>query len=106
MFCLATDLMITRNTRARELAAAYKWRWDGSETALREAQGAAARRWPGHRADAPLRLPGPGPRNTRCGSPPASITLLGPAAVSSPEAHITGHRGRIGHIRHAAGGPP
>ncbi len=47
MFCLVTDLMDWEDHPAAELAALYKWRWDGSETALREAK-------------APLRGAGPG----------------------------------------------
>ena len=47
MFCLVTDLMDHEEYPAPELAALYKWRWDGSETALREAK-------------APLRGAGPG----------------------------------------------
>ena len=35
-FCLATDLLDWSAYPAAVLAAAYKWRWDGSETALRE----------------------------------------------------------------------
>jgi hypothetical protein len=38
MFCLVTDLMDTGEYPAAGLAALYKWRWDGSETALREAK--------------------------------------------------------------------
>ena len=38
MFCLITDLVDWREYPATELAALYKWRWDGSETALREAK--------------------------------------------------------------------
>jgi hypothetical protein len=38
MFCLVTDLMDIDEYPAAELAALYKWRWDGSETALREAK--------------------------------------------------------------------
>jgi hypothetical protein len=38
MFCLITDLLDWREYRALELAALYRWRWDGSETALREAK--------------------------------------------------------------------
>ncbi len=38
MFCLVTDLTDITEYPARELAAIYKWRWDGSETALREAK--------------------------------------------------------------------
>jgi hypothetical protein len=57
MFCLVTDLMDWEDHPARELAARCKWRWDGSETALREAK-------------APLRGAGPdtGPM-LRSGSP-------------------------------------
>jgi hypothetical protein len=47
MFCLVTDLMDWEDYPAPDLAALYKWRWDGSETALREAK-------------APLRGAGPG----------------------------------------------
>ena len=36
MFCLVTDLMDWDEYPAAGLAALYKWRWDGSETALRE----------------------------------------------------------------------
>ena len=38
MFCLITDLMDWREYPAPDLAGLYKWRWDGSETALREAK--------------------------------------------------------------------
>ena len=38
MFCLVTDLDDWEQYPAGTLAAAYKWRWDGSETALREAK--------------------------------------------------------------------
>jgi hypothetical protein len=47
MFCLVTGLMDWEEYPAPELAALYKWRWDGSETALREVK-------------APLRGAGPG----------------------------------------------
>jgi len=38
MFCLVTDLLDWREYPALDLAGLYKWRWDGSETALREAK--------------------------------------------------------------------
>jgi len=38
MFCLVTDLTDIGEHPAPQLAALYKWRWDGSETALREAK--------------------------------------------------------------------
>ena len=47
MFCLVTDLLDWEDYPGPDLAALYKWRWDGSETALREAK-------------APLRGAGPG----------------------------------------------
>jgi hypothetical protein len=40
MFCLVTDLDDWERHPAVVLAAAYKWRWDGSATALREAKSA------------------------------------------------------------------
>jgi len=42
MFCLVTDLEDWREYPAADLAALYRWRWDGSETALREAKSALA----------------------------------------------------------------
>ena len=54
MFCLVTDLMDWEDYPAPELAALYARRWDGSETALREAK-------------APLRGAGPAPG--RCSAP-------------------------------------
>lgn len=36
MFCLVTDLTDIDRYPARQLAGLYKWRWSGSETALRE----------------------------------------------------------------------
>ena len=57
MFCLVTDLLDWEEYPARELAALCKWRWDGSETGLREAK-------------APLHGAGPGTgAMLRSGSP-------------------------------------
>ena len=57
MFCLITELLDWREYPGPELAALYKWRWDGSETALREAK-------------APLHGAGPGTgAMLRSGSP-------------------------------------
>ena len=47
MFCLVTDLMDWEDYPAAALAALYKWRWDGSETALREAKAALRSAGPG-----------------------------------------------------------
>jgi hypothetical protein len=38
LFCLVTDLLDHHTHPAQEMAQAYRWRWDGSETALREAK--------------------------------------------------------------------
>jgi hypothetical protein len=38
LFCLVTDLIDHQAHPAHLLAAAYRWRWDGCETALREAK--------------------------------------------------------------------
>jgi hypothetical protein len=35
MFCLVTGLMDCREYPAADLAALYRWRWDGSECATR-----------------------------------------------------------------------
>jgi hypothetical protein len=57
MFCLITDLLDWREYPALELSGLYKWRWDGSETGLREAK-------------APLHGAGPGTgAMLRSGSP-------------------------------------
>jgi len=40
LFCLVTDLLDHHTHPAHQLAGAYRWRWDGSETALREAKSA------------------------------------------------------------------
>jgi hypothetical protein len=47
MFCLVTDLLDWREYPAPELAALYKWRWDGSECALREARASLRGAGPG-----------------------------------------------------------
>ena len=57
MFCLVTSLLDWEEYPGPELAGLYKWRWDGSETALREAK-------------APLHGAGPGTgAMLRSGSP-------------------------------------
>jgi Insertion element 4 transposase N-terminal/Transposase DDE domain len=58
MFCLVTDLMDSDEYPAAELAALYKWRWDGSETAVREAK--ASLRGAGPSAGPMLRSQSPG----------------------------------------------
>jgi len=47
MFCLVTDLLDCREYPAWELAALYKWRWDGSETGLREGKASLRGAGPG-----------------------------------------------------------
>jgi hypothetical protein len=47
LFCLVTDLLDHHTHPAHQLAGAYRWRWDGSETALREAKSAIHDAGPG-----------------------------------------------------------
>jgi Transposase DDE domain len=47
LFCLVTDLLDHHTHPAHLLAEAYRWRWDGSETALREAKSALHDAGPG-----------------------------------------------------------
>jgi hypothetical protein len=47
LFCLITDLLDHHAHPAHRLAEAYRWRWDGSETALREAKSAIHDAGPG-----------------------------------------------------------
>jgi hypothetical protein len=47
MFCLVTDLTDITEYPGPELAALYRWRWDGSETALREAKASLRGAGPG-----------------------------------------------------------
>jgi hypothetical protein len=47
LFCLVTDLLDHHTHPAHQLAQAYRWRWDGSETALREAKSAIHDAGPG-----------------------------------------------------------
>jgi hypothetical protein len=47
LFCLLTDLLDHTTHPAHQLAQAYRWRWDGSETALREAKSAIHDAGPG-----------------------------------------------------------
>ena len=58
MFCLVTDLLDWQEYPALELSGLYKWRWDGSETALREAKAPLRRRRAGPgRCSAPAAPP-------------------------------------------------
>jgi len=71
MFCLVTDLLDWEDYPAIELARLYKWRWDGSETALREAK-------------APLHGAGPGTgAMLRSGSPELIAQEIAAWAVST-----------------------
>jgi Insertion element 4 transposase N-terminal len=77
MFCLVTDLLDWEEYPAIELAGLYKWRWDGSETSLREAK-------------APLHGAGPGTgAMLRSGSP---LLVVGDRRL--------GHRDRDDPRRH------
>jgi hypothetical protein len=71
MFCLVTDLLDWEEYPARELAGLCKWRWDGSETGLREAK-------------APLHGAGPGTgAMLRSGSPALIAREIAAWAVST-----------------------
>jgi hypothetical protein len=71
MFCLITSLLDWEDYPAIELARLYKWRWDGSETALREAK-------------APLHGAGPGTgAMLRSGSPLLIAQEIAAWAVST-----------------------
>ena len=71
MFCLITDLLDWEDYPAIDLARLYKWRWDGSETALREAK-------------APLHGAGPGTgAMLRSGSPLLIAQEIAAWAVST-----------------------
>jgi hypothetical protein len=71
MFCLVTDLLDYEDYPASELSGLYKWRWDGSETGLREAK-------------APLHGAGPGTgAMLRSGSPELIAQEIAAWAVST-----------------------
>jgi hypothetical protein len=71
MFCLVTDLLEWEEYPGPELASLYEWRWDGSETALREAK-------------APLHGAGPGTgAMLRSGSPELIAQEIAAWAVST-----------------------
>ena len=93
LFCLVTDLMDITGYPAAELAALYRWRWDGSETALREAKASldgASRRGGGGGGPAGAGPPRPArPPPGRGAAPgsasrPARSPTAAPAARSSP----------------------
>ena len=65
MFCLITDLLRPHRYPAAQLAAAYAWRWTGSETSLKEAKVRHHRRRALHRPDLPLKQPRPDRRRAR-----------------------------------------
>lgn len=79
LFCLITDLHDHQSYPARTLAAAYHWRWIGSETTLKEAKSAISG------ADAPLRIPRPDRARAR---------RLGDRHRAGPRHRPHGRRGR------------
>ena len=99
MFCLVTDLDDWQAYPAGMLAAAYKWRWDGSETALREAKSAIRgagpstgpifRSHPGHDPPGTRRLDHrrrtrPRCRPRRCRPPPRPARDAAPGIPFTP----------------------
>ena len=65
MFCLVTDLMDFEDYPGPGLASLYRWRWDGSETALREAKAPLRGAGPGTGPMLRSGIPGPCPAGTR-----------------------------------------
>ena len=65
LFCLVTDLLDHTTHPAHLLAQAYRWRWDGSETALREAKSAIHDAGPGTGAILRSHHPGADPPRAR-----------------------------------------
>ena len=119
MFCLVTDLQDWEEYPAADLAGLYRWRWDGSETALRrrsQPSPAPARR-PGR---CPVQYPGPDPagarrlgrrrghrtagrprRRPRRASPPGRAAA--PGSLSPREISFTAaRRAVIAAVRHGA----
>ena len=84
LFCLATDLLDHHTHPADLLAQAYRWRWDGSETALREAKSAIHDAGAGDRGDPALGQPGADPPGARgLDRPPPSSSAPPPASAAA-----------------------
>ena len=65
MFCLITDLTDIAEYPARSWRRCIQWRWDGSETALRETKSVPGGAGPGTGPMLRSQSPGPGPAGTR-----------------------------------------
>jgi len=92
MFCLVTDLLDWREYPAAELAALYKWRWDGSETGLREAK--ASLRGSGPSAGPMLRSGSPGLVRQELAAWPAGTEMTRGVARAAALAAAPARKGR------------
>jgi hypothetical protein len=92
MFCLITDLMDISEYPAIELAALYKWRWDGSETALREAK--SVLNGAGPSAGPMLRSQSPGLVRQELAAWAAAVEMTRGVARDSALAAVPARKGR------------
>ena len=105
MFCLVTDLTDWREYPAAELAALYKWRWDGSETALREAK--ASLDGAGPSAGPMLRSGSPGLVRQELAAWAAGNEMTRGVARAAALAAVPARKGRrAGHARPGPGDLP
>jgi hypothetical protein len=107
MFCLVTDLTDITEYPALELAALYKWRWDGSEAALREAKSALDGAGPS--AGPMLRSQSPGLVRQELAAWSAAVEMTRGVARDAALAAVPARKGRRagqpvrpGEISHAA----
>src|SRR5260370_9692428 len=85
MFCLVTGRLDWQEYPARELAGLYKWRWDGSETGLREAKAPLHRAGPGTGAMLRSGRPEPNAQEIAAWAPgPAMTPRVTPPAAPTP----------------------
>jgi hypothetical protein len=92
MFCLITDLMDIKEYPARDLAALYKWRWDGSETALREAKASLHGAGPG--TGPMLRSGTPGPVARELAAWAAAVEMTRGVTRDAALAAVPARKGR------------
>jgi hypothetical protein len=108
MFCLVTDLLDWREYPGPELAGLHKWRWDGSETALREAKAPLHGAGPG--TGAMLRSGSPEPIAQEIAAWTVSTAMTAGTSDARPadtRQAATGHPGRpVEPARHGAARRP
>jgi len=92
MFCLVTDLTDIAVHPAPQLAALYRWRWDGSETALREAKASLDGAGPG--TGPMLRSKSPGLVRQELAAWAASTEMTRGVARDAAAAAVPARKGR------------